>query len=173
MGYVKGSNVYNVLIPGRLNILWASVGATVTCEGKLRRNAYMYQTYGKTLKSITDDVLYPDAWKISIDIKDLTPNNFNTYINYFVHGFEGSTNILASTQNTDGNSLAAKDSISVIADFMGGTTTDKAELKKQQEAINSLNRNQVKKIVGTFVSQEDIETQKRTAEVDKMLRTIL
>jgi hypothetical protein len=87
MGAIKGSNVYNVLIPGRLNILWASVGSTITCEGKLRKNEYMYKTYGSTIKSLTEDTLYPDAWKIKIDIKDLTPNNFNTYIHYFVNGF--------------------------------------------------------------------------------------
>ena len=67
----------------------------------------MYRTYGNTLKSITPDTLYPDAWKIKIKIKDLTPNNFNTYINYFVNGFQHTANILKSSQNSDGHSAAS------------------------------------------------------------------
>ena len=77
----------------------------------------MFETYGKTLKSISADTLYPDAWKVSIDIKDLTPNNFNTYIHYFVNGFEGSANILEKTQNTDSNSLAVKNAKSLFANL--------------------------------------------------------
>jgi hypothetical protein len=75
------------LFHGRFNILWAAINATIQCVGQLRKNNYMYKTYHRTLKSIEVDTLYPDAWKITLDIKDLTPNNFNTYINYFVNGF--------------------------------------------------------------------------------------
>ena len=85
MGFIKGPNVYNVLCPGRFNILWASVGSTITYEGKLRKNTLMYKTYGDKIKSITADNLWPEAWKIDIKIKDLTPNNFNMNMNYYVN----------------------------------------------------------------------------------------
>lgn len=42
------------------------------------------------IKSIDNDTLWPDAWKLDIKIKDLTPNNFNTYIEYFVNGWSSS-----------------------------------------------------------------------------------
>lgn len=29
-GFIRGSNVYNVYVPGRFNILWAAMGATIT-----------------------------------------------------------------------------------------------------------------------------------------------
>jgi hypothetical protein len=47
-------------------------------------------------------MLWPDAWKINIKIRDLTPNNFNTYINYFAHGFENSVDILKDLKNETG-----------------------------------------------------------------------
>ena len=61
------------------------MGTTVTFHGKLRKNEYMNSVYGKTIKSITSDTLWPDAWKIDVRLKDLTPNNFNTYIEYFTN----------------------------------------------------------------------------------------
>lgn len=88
MGFIQGTNVYNVLCPGRFNILWASVGATITCEGKLRKNKFISDKFIGTINSITEDTLWPDAWKLDIKVQDLTPNNFNTYINYFVNGHE-------------------------------------------------------------------------------------
>lgn len=100
-GFIMGSNIYNVLCPGRFNFLWASVGSTVTYEGKLRKNAFMSNKFGKTIKSIDTDKLWPDAWKIQIQIKDLTPNNFNTYIEYFINGFSGET--IEMLNNKDSN----------------------------------------------------------------------
>ena len=76
------------------------MGTTVTFHGKLRKNEYMNSVYGKTIKSITSDTLWPDAWKIDVKLKDLTPNNFNTYIEYFTHGF-GSEQSLTALQDLD------------------------------------------------------------------------
>lgn len=41
--------------------------------------------------SIDSDTLWPDAWKLKINVKDLTPNNFNTYIEYFINGWNTSS----------------------------------------------------------------------------------
>lgn len=86
-GFIQGTNVYNVLCPGRFNILWASVGSTITFVGKLRKNNFMTERYGTIIKSIDNDVLWPDAWKVDIKIKSLVPNNFNMYMNYYLHGY--------------------------------------------------------------------------------------
>jgi hypothetical protein len=86
-GIITGANVYNVLCPGRFNLIWAALSSTITFEGKLRKNIEVSRKLRKKARSITDDMLWPDAWKVKIAIKDLTPNNFNTYINYFVKGF--------------------------------------------------------------------------------------
>ena len=42
-------------------------------------------SYG--LGSVDKDSLWPEAWKMSIKIADLTPNNFNTYVDHFTRGF--------------------------------------------------------------------------------------
>ena len=87
-GFIQGTNVYNVHLPGRFYIPWASIGTVITAEGKLRKNPSLIDTFKKEIKSLTEDVLFPDVWKIQLKIKSLTPNNFNQYIDYFVHGFE-------------------------------------------------------------------------------------
>ena len=93
-GFIQGPNVYNVLCPGRFNLLWASVGSEITCVGKLRKNNFMSTRYKDSIKSINEDVLWPDAWKITIRIKDLTPNNFNMYMNYYFNGYEASFDLI-------------------------------------------------------------------------------
>jgi len=86
-GMIQGTNVYNVLCPGRFNIVWASIGTTITNVGKLRKNNFMAERYDNVIKSIDKDILWPDAWKISINIKPLVPNNFNMYMSYYLHGY--------------------------------------------------------------------------------------
>jgi hypothetical protein len=68
----------------------------------LRKNKEAVQFFkSHGIKSIDEDMLWPDAWKLSIKIKDLTPNNFNTYIHYFNHGFGDANFKLLSTQNSE------------------------------------------------------------------------
>jgi hypothetical protein len=112
-GMIKGSNIYNVLVPGRFNLLWAAVGSTVSAEGKLRKNPNMFNKFGGIINSIDEDTLWPDAWKITIEIKDLTPNSFNTYINYFVNGTDSTNksvreNAKNGTWMTDAAALGTK-----------------------------------------------------------------
>lgn len=111
-GFIQGSNVYNVLCPGRFNLIWASVGSKVTFVGKLRHNTYMSERYSDTIKSITKDVLWPDAWKVEIHIKDLTPNNFNMYMNYFING--------SGTTFTEINNITKAHNKSFISSLLSG-----------------------------------------------------
>ena len=89
-GTIKSTNVYNVYCPGRFHIFWAALDMSVKADGKLRLCPEVSKTYSK-IKSIGEDTLWPEVWKVSINIKSLTPNNFNAYIHHFVHGFEEGT----------------------------------------------------------------------------------
>lgn len=104
-GVIQPPNVYNVLVPGRFNILWASVGATITFEGKLRKNLEIYNSLNRDnkggIKSIQPDTLWPDAWKVAINIKSLIPNNLNTQLAYYLGGWEDSTNVILSSNAGD------------------------------------------------------------------------
>ena len=84
--FIRPPNVYHVICPGRFQIYWAAIDVTVTFEGKLRKNAAVSQELNKFSKAIDDDMLWPDAWKININIRDLTPNNFNLYAEYYLNG---------------------------------------------------------------------------------------
>ena len=86
---VRPPNVYHVLCPGRFQIYWAAIDVKVTFEGKLRKNveaSHEIMNYG--IKSIDEDMLWPEAWKVDVSIKDLTPNNFNLYAEYYKDGFK-------------------------------------------------------------------------------------
>lgn len=130
----------------------------------------MYKTYGNTLKSITPDVLYPDAWKIKISIKDLTPNNFNTYINYFVNGFEGSTKILQSKLNQGAASLMNLVGDKFVSYLFGENAT--AAQKEWVNNIEAKSTSVVSKIAGTFMTQQDIDEHKRAAALSEMLNSM-
>lgn len=121
---VQSPNVYNVVVPGRFEIVWASVTMSATMEGKLRKCSYIAeqlnyhyssqdsnkaaQVPGKNegetqnaklrfsvgneyqaLQAIDENTLWPDAWKVSIKIKDLGINCFNNYLNYQMYGATG------------------------------------------------------------------------------------
>ena len=85
---VQSPNVYHVVCPGRFQMIWATMECTVTFEGKLRKNADVSKKFKDGgINSIDEDMLWPDAWKISITVHDLTPNNFNLYAYYYMNGF--------------------------------------------------------------------------------------
>jgi hypothetical protein len=61
----------------------------------------MYLRYGHSIKSLDENTLFPDAWEVNVEIKDLTPNNFNTYIHHFIHGFQSNVEILKTKVKKD------------------------------------------------------------------------
>lgn len=130
----------------------------------------MYKTYGNTLKSITPDVLYPDAWKIKIDIKDLTPNNFNTYINYFVYGFEGSTKILQTQLNQGADSIMNLVGDKLVTAMFGENATE--EQKAMVSNLEAQQKTVVDNVLGTVMTQQDIATQQRAAELNQILNSM-
>ena len=85
---IRPPNVYHVLCPGRFQIYWAAMDCEITFEGKLRTNENVSKKLGTFTSSVDKDTLWPDAWKVKLTIKDLCPNNFNLYADYYLNGFE-------------------------------------------------------------------------------------
>jgi hypothetical protein len=86
---VRPPNVYHVLCPGRFQIYWAAIDMTVTFEGKLRKNEEASKFFrDEGILSIDENMLWPEAWKVEVNINDLTPGNFNLYAEYYEHGFK-------------------------------------------------------------------------------------
>lgn len=152
-GIIKGSNVYNVLCPGRFNILWASVGSKVTFVGKLRQNYYMFKRYGKTIKSITEDMLWPDAWKIEIHIKDLTPNNFNIYMNYYVNGAGTTFETIQGITSGYNNSLTNQIGTKIYSDDIIKAKSERLEEISRKQA--SLNKNNFFGLTGDDITRSE------------------
>ena len=87
LGVVAASNVYQVVVPGRFMIHWASLQSKFEAMGKLRTNEYMYAQYGNSIKMIQRDTLWPQTWHVSLTIKPLTPWNFNTHMSFYNNGY--------------------------------------------------------------------------------------
>lgn len=94
--FIRCPNVYHVQCPGRFQIYWAALDITVTFAGKLRKNVSVSKELQKYTRSVDEDMLWPDAWKVDAVIRDLTPNNFNLYAEYYLNGVKA--NELASLE---------------------------------------------------------------------------
>ena len=88
----KSPNVYRVTVPGRFIWIYAAMGVDVKMQGKLRR------VYNIPLPSagglLSDgDTLFPDAYYVTITLRNLAPENFNTYLNYPDKGSKRNINV--------------------------------------------------------------------------------
>ena len=72
---------------GRFMMTWATMSVTVSTVGKLRYNTEASRELGKFSGAIDKETLWPDAWKVAVEIKELSPNNFNMYADYYLNGF--------------------------------------------------------------------------------------
>lgn len=95
---IQSPNVYNVICPGRFQMIWAAMNSEITVVGKLRKNKEMANYYND-IKSINEDTLWPDAWKIKLEIQDLTVNNFNNYAEYYQNGFNKENELMHNSEN--------------------------------------------------------------------------
>lgn len=129
-GFIVGSNVYHIEVPGRFQIHWATVKSTFNCEGRLRTNHFMYTKYNASvtndsmvpkINSITEDTLWPDAWEVTLEITPLSIHNFNTYVDYFANGFGPSQR--TALANAKGSAISGR------APF---TTPDPEQIKNQE-----------------------------------------
>ena len=123
--FIRPPNVYHVECPGRFQIYWAAMDITVTFEGKLRRNEQVSNELHDFSNAITKDMLWPEAWKINITLRDLTPNNFNLYAEYYLHGMNA-----AELAAIDGSQLKnVQGTLQDLYDYFNGFFND-GEIKK-------------------------------------------
>ena len=136
-GIIRPPNVYHVLCPGRFQIYWAAMNSEITFEGKLRKNDKASEYLAKFDKAIRDqnnysiknekdifnssDMLWPDAWKVKFELKDLTPNNFNLYADYYLYGYNERMEQFMRHEDTIRLSEAAKS----LGDYMVDMFTKK------------------------------------------------
>lgn len=89
MSYKKVSpNLFGVEIPGVLKLYFASMNITITQVGMRRKisdekllNQLRFGVPAQD-SSISAISLFPDAWKVVIDLNSIIPNNLNVYLDY-------------------------------------------------------------------------------------------
>ena len=89
LGFIQQSpNVFDVHCPGRFHQYYSALGVKVYYKGKNRENreasVQLAKMGYKGFASGDNAVLFPDAFEIKIESKDLTPNNFNTYMDNMI-----------------------------------------------------------------------------------------
>ena len=94
----KSPNVYDIEVPGRFHSYFAAMGVEVSQIGKLRTNEYVVKQNGASVQSINSKTLFPDAYKMTLNIVDLCPNNFNNYVDYFMKGQSSKIRIGATVE---------------------------------------------------------------------------
>lgn len=119
----QSPNVYRVTVPGRFLKIYCALGVTVSMVGKLRLESNdVIKKIG--FNGITNETLFPEAYKVEIIIRDLCPANFNTYINYLLNGSKHIT--LNKTSGTLGGTTTTRQIIppSEKTSILGGEIAD-------------------------------------------------
>ena len=167
---VRPPNVYHVLCPGRFQIYWAAMDVTVTFEGKLRKNTEAVTKIKQTanIKSIDEDMLWPEAWKVDVSIKDLTPNNFNLYAEYYKDGFKADE--IKSLEEYVGLTDALTEIskyVTQIAREAGKYINEKSgKITSDMQQITSELKNQFATFTGnTSIDQQLAQTEKEWTDV--------
>lgn len=90
-------NIYSVEIPGITHLLYATMVVNIESIGNKRKlpndvdGLESNKTYKYIIKEENNTIslrnaYYPDAWKVTVGLKSLIPNNFNMYMNYLLNG---------------------------------------------------------------------------------------
>jgi hypothetical protein len=85
LGMIQQSpNLYDVVVPGRFHKYFCAIGIEVDYVGKCRTNETAVEEInragGPDVNLSEKDMLFPDAYKITISVRDLSPNNFNLFL---------------------------------------------------------------------------------------------
>jgi len=81
LGFVQQPpNVFDVVVPGRFHMYYAALGVVVDYVGKVRENPKAVEKLA--LSGLREDNLFPDGYKVTIAVRDLTPNNFNVFVEF-------------------------------------------------------------------------------------------
>ena len=145
LGMIQQSpNLYDVVVPGRFHKYFAAMGITVDYVGKCRRNEYVVEKINSNQKPIKLDknMLFPDAYKLTLSIKDLTPNNFNVFLEPLMEGDKvsiGTGNMITHAMLKESMSFANKLN-------ENGETTDEEEKRITREKKEKIAQDKANKI---------------------------
>jgi hypothetical protein len=84
----QSPNVYDVVCPGRFHQYFTALSVEVNFKGKLRENEKVSKEMGEMgyngFVSDNNKVLFPGAYEVIIKASDLSPNNFNVYMDTII-----------------------------------------------------------------------------------------
>lgn len=107
LAFTKSPNVFRVECPGRFLQLFVALDIEVSYVGNVRRMPLYTKILDGNISAVNQNSLYPDAYKIRLSARDLTPNCFNVYANYLM------TNSIVSTENRIENSIYSTQNINI------------------------------------------------------------
>ena len=87
---VRAPNMYNIHIPGFMELYFCALDVTVVTHGKLRRLHQGKNGIGKFNErlgvNLPSNAMFPDGYQVTVKVTSLVPNNFNMYLNYLLNG---------------------------------------------------------------------------------------
>jgi hypothetical protein len=82
LSYAKSPNVFRVVCPGRFIQLFVALDISVEFVGSVRRMPL--HTRIQNVSMVNENTLYPDAYRVSISARDMTPTCYNVYANFLM-----------------------------------------------------------------------------------------
>lgn len=83
VAFTKSPNVFRVECPGRFIQLFVAIDMEVSYVGNVRQMPLETKLTNVPLLK-TGSMLYPDAYRVRLSARDLTPNCYNVYANYLM-----------------------------------------------------------------------------------------
>lgn len=83
LSYARSPNLFRVICPGRFQQLFVALDITVEFVGSVRKMP-LYEKIKLPKSMINENTLYPDAYKMTISARDLTPTCYNVYANFLM-----------------------------------------------------------------------------------------
>ena len=82
LSYAKSPNVFKVICPGRFIQLFVALDIEVEFVGSVRRMPLHEKIKGVSM--VNENTLYPDAYRVRITARDMTPTCYNVYANFLM-----------------------------------------------------------------------------------------
>lgn len=84
LAYTKSPNIFRVECPGRFLQLFVAIDMEVSYVGGVRSIPLYKKLADQVPITLTEGMLYPDAYRVRLSARDLTPNCYNVYANYLM-----------------------------------------------------------------------------------------
>lgn len=108
LAFAKSPNIFRVECPGRFLQLFVAIDMEVSYVGNVRQMPLGSKIFNVPL--INSNMLFPDAYRVRLSARDLTPNCYNVYANYLmsqeiVTVESGSQNLKSNDRTYTGSTL--------------------------------------------------------------------